>query len=82
MYLEGDDIASNIVMSISSLWKGNDLPMLYTILSDVLAKIRRNIQFDWSELNLSIASSFSVVGSYASYKPKLHRIFFSVPKIS
>ena len=54
--------------------------MLHTILlgvrEGVLAKIRHIFGCDWLELNRCVAHSFSLAGSYASYKPKPHRIFF------
>ncbi|CAF4996534.1 unnamed protein product, partial [Rotaria sp. Silwood1] len=83
MNLEGDGTAANIVKSISSLWRKDDINPLKScwlatdnastftgVREGVLAKIRRNFGCDWLELNPCFAHSFSLVGSYASYKPK------------
>ncbi|CAF4257995.1 unnamed protein product [Rotaria sp. Silwood2] len=85
MNLEGDGTAANIVKSISSLWRKDDINPLKScwlatdnastftgVREGVLAKIRRNFGCDWLELNPCFAHSFSLVGSYASYKPKTH----------
>ena len=60
--------------------------MLYTILPSVregvLAKIRRDFACNWLELNSCVAHSFSLVGNYASYKTKTHRIYCFVLKLA
>ncbi|CAF4981731.1 unnamed protein product, partial [Rotaria sp. Silwood1] len=78
--MEGDGTAANIVETISSVWRKDDLDPVNScwfacdnastftgINEGVVAKLRRHFQIDWLETNTCAAHSFCLVGNRASW---------------